>query len=60
MRSDDVGLLQQLITAANGWRNTALTVGVELNTLTTQIHDQTVILEWDEQFSIWNIRTQTT
>ncbi|UYL87527.1 hypothetical protein SEA_RICKROSS_38 [Streptomyces phage RickRoss] len=59
MRSDDVGLLQQLINAANGWRTTALSVGVELNTLTTQIHDQTVILEWDEQFSIWNIRTQT-
>ncbi|QBZ72869.1 hypothetical protein SEA_FORTHEBOIS_37 [Streptomyces phage Forthebois] len=57
MRSDDVSILQQLITAANGWRNTALTVGVEIMMMTTQIHDQTVILEWDETNSIWNIRT---
>ena len=57
MRSDDVSILQQLISAANGWRNTALTVGVEITMLTTQIHDQNVILEWDETNSIWNIRT---
>src|ERR1044072_3377946 len=57
MRSDDVSILQQLISAANGWRNTALTVGVEITMLTTQIDDQNVILEWDETNSIWNIRT---
>lgn len=57
MRSDDVDTLQLLIDAANGWRNVALTQGVEITIITTQIHEQTVVLEWDETDSIWNIRT---
>lgn len=57
MRSLDADILKQLITAANGWRTTALTVSVELNVLTTQINDETVILSWNEA-GYWDIRTQ--
>lgn len=58
MKASDIPILQQLVTAANDWRALGMTVGVELNILTTQIHDQTVILAWDETESIWIISTQ--
>lgn len=58
MRASDISILQQLVTAANDWRSLGITVGVELNILTTQIHDQTVILAWDESESEWIISTQ--
>lgn len=57
MRSLDTNVLQQLVNAANGWRTTALAVNVELNILTTEINDETVILSWNES-GYWDIRTQ--
>lgn len=58
MRSKDVPVLQQLVTAANGWRTTAASVAVSLDILTTQINGQTVILSWNESDADWDIRTQ--
>ena len=57
MKSDDVDVLQQLVNAASGWRTTALSVNVELNILTTEINNETVILSWNES-GYWDIRTQ--
>lgn len=57
MRSDDVDTLQILVNAATDWRTAAITQSVSISMLTTQINGQTVILEWDETNSIWNIRT---
>lgn len=57
MKSDDVDVLQLLVNAATTWRNSALGQNVELNMLTTQIHDETVILSWNE-LGYWDIRTQ--
>lgn len=57
MRSDDVDTLQLLVDAATNWRTQALAQNVSITILTTQINGQTVILEWDETNSIWNIRT---
>lgn len=57
MKSGDVDTLQQLVDAATGWRTTALTVNVELNILTTEIDNETVILSWNES-GYWDIRTQ--
>ena len=55
MKASDIPILQQLVTAANGWRTTAFNVGVEINIITTQIHDQNVVLSWDETEGIWLI-----
>lgn len=57
MRSLDTSVLQQLVNAANGWRTTALSVNVELNILTTEINNETVVLSWNES-GYWDIRTQ--
>ncbi len=57
MKAADISILQQLVTAANGWRTTALTAGVELNIITAEIKDQRVVLSWDETNSTWDIRT---
>lgn len=57
MRASDISILQQLVTAANDWRALGITVGVELNILNTQIHDQSVILSWDESNGEWLIST---
>lgn len=59
MKSEDISTLQQLVNAANGWRNTALTVGVEINIITSDIRGQTVILSWDNTNTTWDIRTGT-
>lgn len=58
MRSDDVDTLQLLVNAATDWRTAALVVGVEVNIITTQINDQDVILSWNGDLNIWDIRTQ--
>ena len=55
MKASDIPILQQLVTAANDWRALGITVGVEINILTTQIHDETVVLAWDETNSEWLI-----
>ncbi len=57
MRSDDVDTLQLLVNAATEWRAAGITQNVSITMLTTQINGETVILEWDETNSIWNIRT---
>lgn len=57
MRSDDVDTLQILVNAATTWRTTAIAQNVSITMLTTQINGETVILEWDDTNSIWNIRT---
>lgn len=57
MRSDDVDTLQILVNAATDWRTAAIAQNVNITMLTTQINGQTVILEWDDTNSIWNIRT---
>lgn len=57
MRSDDVDTLGILIGAANSWRTAALAEGVEINILTTEINNETVILAWNEA-GYWDIRTQ--
>lgn len=59
MKSEDISTLQQLVNAANGWRDTALTVGVEINIITSDIRGQTVILSWDNTNTTWDIRTGT-
>ena len=57
MKAADISILQQLVNAANGWRNSALTVGVELNIITSEIKDQVVVLTWDATNSTWDIKT---
>jgi hypothetical protein len=57
MRSDDVDTLQLLVNAATEWRTAALAQNVELNILTTEINNETVILSWNES-GYWDIRTQ--
>lgn len=57
MRSDDVDTLQILVNATTDWRTAAIAQNVNITMLTTQINGQTVILEWDDTNSIWNIRT---
>lgn len=58
MRSKDVPVLQQLVNAATDWRNTAASVNVALDMLTTQINEQTVILAWNSTDNDWDVRTQ--
>lgn len=58
MRSADVSILQQLVNAATDWRNTAASVNVSLDMLTTQINGQSVILAWNTSDNDWDVRTQ--
>lgn len=55
MKASDIPILAQLVDAANGWRTTAFNVGVEINLITTQIHDENVTLAWDETDGLWLI-----
>lgn len=57
MKAADIAILQQLVTAANGWRTAALDANVELNIITSEIKGQRVVLSWDETNSTWDIRT---
>lgn len=58
MKSDDIDVLQALVTAANDWRATGLTANVEVNIITTEINNETVILSWNTDTNNWDIRTQ--
>ena len=57
MRSDDVDTLQLLVDAATSWRQQALAQNVAIDIMVTRINGQVVMLRWDFERSLWDVRT---
>lgn len=58
MRSEDVPILQELVTAANSWQTSAQAQGVTLNSIGALINSQPVTLQWISETSDWKITAE--
>lgn len=58
MQSSNLPQLEQLVTAATGWRNAGLTVNVQVAQINAIMPDgSTTVLYWDILNNDWNVVT---